>query len=200
MTMTRKDIAQILAILGAAYPRQVLNAAQLKLAITVWLDILGDIPLDQIHLAVKAHCSNSKWFPAVAEIRQAALDLGETEADRITAGDAWGEVTRAFGRTRWGELPDFSHPRIMQAVIAIGGWQNLCASNIDAATADRARFIQAFETYERREHTDRRMLPAVRECVGRRRALTDGGTAPQLTEGTERVDGALKQLAAGMTR
>lgn len=199
-SMTPKDMAQILAILGAAYPRQVLSAEQLKLTMTVWLEILGDLPLAQVKLAVKAHCSNSQWFPAVAEIRQAALDLGETEADRITAGDGWAEVTKAFGRTGWGESPKFSHPRIKQAVDAIGGWRNLCVSSIDAAPTHRARFIQAFETYERRERTDRRMLPAVREFVGQRRALTDGGTAPQLTDGAARVDGTLKELAAGMTK
>ncbi len=199
--MTRKDMAQILAILGVSYPRHVMDAEQVKLTITVWLDILGDIPLDQIKLAVKAHCSDSKWFPAVAEIRQAAFDLGESEAERITAGDAWAEVQDQMRHGGHWDAPQFSHPRIQQAVDAIGGWRNVCTADMGAMTADRARFIQAFEIYEQRERVDRRMLPAVREFVGARRALTDGGdVAPQLTEDAARVDGKLRELTAGMVK
>ncbi len=193
-------MAQILSILGVSYPRQVLSPDVLKLTITVWLDILGDIPLDQIKLAVKAHCSNSQWFPAVAEIRQAALDLGESESDRLTAGDAWAEVQDRMRHGGHWDSPKFSHPRIQQTVDAVGGWLNLCTNNMSAVVADRSQFIKAFERYEQRERTDRRMLPAVREFVSQRRALADGGAAPQLTEGAARVDGKIKELTAGMVK
>ncbi len=200
MTMTRKDMAQILSILGVSYPRQVMNAGQLKLTTTVWLDLLGDIPLDQIKLAVHHHCTNSQWFPSVAEIRQAAFDLGESESERLTAGDAWAEVQEKMRHGGHWDSPKFSHPRIQQAVDAIGGWLNVCTTTMGAMAADRARFIQAFERYEKRERTDRRMLPAVREFVGQRRALADGQAAPQLTEGAARVDGKVKELVEGMTK
>ncbi len=199
--MTRKDMAQILAVLGVSYPRQAIRADVLKLTTTVWLDLLGDIPLDQIKLAVHHHCTNSQWFPSVAEIRQAAFDLGESESDRLTAGDAWAEVQDQMRHGGHWDAPQFSHPRIQQAVDAIGGWRNVCTADMGAMTADRARFIQMFERYEQRERTDRRMLPAVREFVGQRRALTGGGdAAPQLTEGAARVDGKLRELVAGMTK
>ncbi len=45
------------------------------------------------------------------------------------------------------------------------------------------------------------MTAAVREFVGQRRALTDGGAAvPQLTEDAARVDGKVKELTAGMVK
>ena len=135
--MTRKEAAQILTILRAAYPRQVISARQYEDMTTVWADILEDIPFEVAKIAAREYCGSSTWFPAVGQIRTMALDLVATDSDRITAGDAWDEVCRAFRNVGYTRSPEWTHPDIDRAVRGVGGWAYLCHS--DNPMADRAR-------------------------------------------------------------
>ena len=75
--MNRKETAQIIAILRAAYPRQAISADQYKQMVSVWAGVLADVPFEIGQRATETHCRESKWFPAVSEIRDAAIGSRE---------------------------------------------------------------------------------------------------------------------------
>ena len=95
--MNNIETAQIITVIRAALPRQAITAKQLEDMVTVWSDILDDIPFELAKIAAKEYCAEATFFPSVGQIRKMALDLVATDSDRITAGDAWDEVTRAIG-------------------------------------------------------------------------------------------------------
>lgn len=155
-------VVKILGGLAALYPRYELTEA----TIAAYHRVLEDVPGDVLDRAALHLGSTNTFFPAAAELRAAAFELVETAQGIPNAWDAWTEVTKSFGTNGiyWG-APDWTHPLIARAVDAIGGYAALCRS--ENAMADRARFVQAYETFLLRERDKSRMLPKVREAIER---------------------------------
>lgn len=167
---TKKDIINLITVLKAGFPKQVITEEQFDQMIPVWHSILEDIPVELLVAAASDYCAqDNPFFPSVGQIRQRALDMTATDADRLTAGDAWDEVCRAFRSHGRNRLPEWSHPDIERTVKAMGGWIYLCTS--ENPISDRARFMDTFGAYRKRAETDRRMLPSTREIVSRYRQL-----------------------------
>lgn len=160
---TKPEIAQLVAVLRAAYPRQVISQTQYNQLVTVWADLLSDLPFQQLQLAAKQHSTTSPWFPSVAEIRQASLDLIAPPEDRLTAMEAWQEVKHSFGTapTFW----SWSSAVVKQAYEALGGDGWRCEALVENEPADRARFCQVFEALQKRRVSYRRALPEVRAVL-----------------------------------
>ena len=84
---------------------------------------------------------------------------------------------------RYMREPHFDDSRITRAVEAIGGWRFVCTSPEEMQVSNRARFIAAYETIEKRDRDEIRLLPQVREIVttlsaGGLPAITDGQKTP----------------------
>lgn len=153
------EIPQIINFLIHAYPRQEIS----KGTIDVYKETLKDIDPDLLRAAVLKHISKSPWFPSVSELRDAAASLIEQASGEPDTFTAWAEVMEQVRQVgSWGE-PTFSSPRIYKAIQGIGGWRELCMS--ENTIADRARFIEAYNTYQSRDQEHRRMLPAVFQAI-----------------------------------
>jgi len=173
---TKKDVARCLVVLRAALPRQTITGTQFEQMTTTWTTLLEDIPANLLEMATRAYCATSTpFFPSAGQIRHLALDMVEDHSQRITAGDAWAEVQRALANGQ--HAHEWSNPLVRKAFEAVGGWTYFHGALLSSVPADRARFMQAFDTYQQREQADRRMLPAVREFVSQRRELE--GDVPQ---------------------
>jgi len=158
--MDELEFGKALAVLEDAYPRYTLEPRVVR----TWYAILGDLDPNLLKAAVLQIASENRPFlPAPGEVRQCAFDLVERQSDVPTAWDAWAEVTKRFGTHGHSRLPEFSHPLIRRTVDGVGGWRELCMST--NAVADRARFVQAYETLAKRERAQFRILPAVREAL-----------------------------------
>ena len=170
---TSNDIQAVWRILSANYVTHAKNLtpAQLEEQLQVWYAILGDIDPELLRAAALQHMAGSKWFPTVAELREiAAALLVERPA---TAMEAWGTVVETFSDLRfyryaegYHEFPTFENP-ITQRVVTAMGWTRLKES--EDYTADRARFLQAYDTLVTRAHEDALILPQVRAIGDRRR-------------------------------
>lgn len=176
------EFGKALAVLEDAYPRYTLEPRVIR----TWYAILGDLEPDLLKAAVLQIASENRPFlPAPGEVRQCAFDLVERHSNFPTAWDAWAEVTKRFGTHGHASLPEFSHPLIKRTVDGVGGWRELCMST--NAIADRARFVQAYETLAKRERAQVRMLPEVRTIVeivsGKQRVMIKtSGTQRQAIE------------------
>ena len=172
----RMEFMKILAALAALWPRFKLEAVTIDASYA----ILGDLDVDLLRAATLQIGSEARpFFPAAGELRQCAFDLLDRQAGVPTAWDAWAEVCKRFGTHGHASLPKFSHPLIKRVVDAVGGWRELCMSTNQVA--GRARFAQAYEVLARRERTQARMLPEVREVI-KRLAAGRGVDARRLAE------------------
>jgi hypothetical protein len=160
-------------------PSETVNDAAERMAslFDIWVRLLADLPVEILRASALQHISESKWFPAVSDLRDAAARI--LYPRRQTAIEAWGEVRRAFGRWWPNGMPEFSDD-VTTAVVAELGWHSLCMS--ECQEADRARFLQGYDEHIKRERSSLITLPEVKriivelaeqKSVGR---LTDGNT------------------------
>jgi hypothetical protein len=164
-----KDIAGVVAMLGAAYP----NFSPTEHTVEVYFQTLRDLPSELLRTAALHAISEAgrKFAPSVGELRAAAAEIQRRAANIPSSYQAWQEVMQAIREIgSYRPAPEFSHALVDESVRALG-WRNLCMS--ENAAADRARFIAAYEQLEQRLEVERMMLPAVRAYIEAR-----GGQLP----------------------
>lgn len=177
------EFVQVWNLLGIAYPNycREQNAATLAQTLRLYWQLLADLPIEQIKCAALRHIAANRFFPSVAELREAATALAQLP--RQSAVEAWGEVLSAFADSRYYcfedhvNVPQFDNP-ITNRLIQSMGWRELCAS--DNVIADRARFIQSYEQLAARERSEA-SIPVTLQAGAQAPQLSgDNGHAPQL--------------------
>jgi len=164
--MASKDtIKQIFGMLKANWPKEPYT----KRTVDLYWRCLGDID-DDILKAATVHCVTTKTFwPRIAELRQAAFDIICNKAEQLTAGEAWALVVKAASMPEswWAGGEHHKRPAlpeaIQRALDAIGGWRRL--SDSDHYSSDRARFLEAYTAFVKRDVETRQILPEVRELA-----------------------------------
>ena len=156
-----QEVAGIVAVLSAAYP----NFKATEYTTEIYFQTLQDIPGDLLKAATLQCVAEAgrKFAPSVGEIRGTVLMLQKISLDVPSSYEAWQEVQQQI-LENGGDFgnPVFSHPVIEKTVRALG-WRNLRMSENE--TADRARFIQAYEQFQDRNDTEEMMLPEVRGYI-----------------------------------
>ena len=134
--------------------------------LTLYQELLADVPGDVLKAIAKQHLRTSKYFPVPSELSQPAMAL--TQSTRESAMEAWGSVTDMFNRGEYYfyeggicRAPTWANPITAKVVRCMGGYFELCKST--NLTADRARFIEAYDQLAQREHAEALLLPEVRE-------------------------------------
>jgi hypothetical protein len=153
-----KDTSHVLAVihlLSATYGHG-FGDEQTKAYIATLADIDGEL----LKAATLRYIENNQ-YPRIAtpgELRQYAAEI-VTQAQGLPAGaEAWGEVMKQLRDVgSWG-APSWSSPMIAAAVQDVGGWMYLCMT--ENVTADRARFIAAYDERMKRRTQDMMQLPA----------------------------------------
>jgi hypothetical protein len=158
---TNQEIEKALRVLSAAYPRFELPEA----TISIYQRLLSDLDFDLLKAATLQCASMCTFFPTVAEIRNAAVEVITMSEGIPSASEAWGEIVRMMGTVGRGKYPQFSHPFIEQVVDDFG-WSCLCLS--ENAISDRARVIDAYEKIVKKSLREKQMLPEVLSIIGKR--------------------------------
>lgn len=173
---TLDDIRQIIGTLSLAYPNfeRDKRPDQLAAMIDIYHRTLYDIDAHLLEAAVMQHITNSKWFPTVAELREAALSI--VHFSDFSAEEAWLEVKQAIRNIGYYGVPQFSAVRIKQTVAAFG-WRELCGYDIEQEGIIRAHFMRIYNALQGRERARDSMLPEILERIDRVRdakRLKDG--------------------------
>lgn len=150
---------------------------------------LRDVDDELLKAAVVQHIATQKWFPAVADLRTAAVSLLHRVDDVPDVYTAWQQIKR---RLRGGPPP---HALAERAIDALGGIAEFGQSHVDDEPSWRARFVSAYETLQQRQAEDAMMLPQIAGYVARQRALSAGNTAQDLIASTARALSAGPQPA-----
>ena len=152
------EILKVLKILEDVYPNYCLSSS----AVEVYVKLLADIPGDLLEHAALEHISRSTFFPAIAELRNAAFDIIDTVSLIPTDYEAWADVQAEIRRVGHAGQPDFSHILVAKAVEMLG-WRYLCLS--ENPVADRAHFVQAYQALRDSARRDARRLQRVRQYI-----------------------------------
>lgn len=158
--MTKGEIAKLLAVLAASYPRFEVD----DLKVQVWHEMLGDLDYSVASLAVKKAVLLNTFPPAISEVREAAAEIMNPE--RITGPEAWGEVTRAirkYGYYRQQEALASLSP-ITARVVRYMGWREICVSE-EPLGVIRGQFLKMYEQVATREKEEQLLPPAMRDMI-----------------------------------
>jgi hypothetical protein len=144
--MNRNEIVNLLGIATANFPR--LQDKDMKPTAVLWEKSLSDISYDIAEKAMIKVLSTNKFFPTIAEIREAAAQL--TQPRTMDAIEAWGLIVKAirkFGYYRQVEAMEFLPDDVAQMVRQFT-WRELCLNeNPDTL---RAQFRMAWDTQSKR--------------------------------------------------
>jgi hypothetical protein len=143
MTLEQAKKLVLLALL--AFPNMQDKAFSASGVAMLWQKLLNDIPYEVAEKAVSKVLMTSKFFPTVAEIREAVESLKEKQSALPSAEDAWEEVSRKLDIYK---TPTWSHPAIARVVKLIG-FSNLCHS--ENIAIERGQFFKIYSAYEKRE-------------------------------------------------
>jgi len=150
--MTKGEVAKLLTVLAASYPKFEVD----DLKVHVWHEMLGDLDYAVANIAIKKLIMQNTFPPAIAEVRKAAAEL--TNPENLTSSEAWGEVTSAirnYGYYREGEALASMSPTTAQ-VVRYMGWREICMS--EDIGVIRGQFLRMYEQIATREQ-EKQLLP-----------------------------------------
>lgn len=156
--MTREEIIQTLAVLKANYSGALkdMTRQEAEGKINLWIAMFADTDQEVMNLAIQKIIATSKYFPTVAEVREAITEINTGYV--IDVGEAWGEVMTAlrnYGPYKEKQAME-SMSEITRTVVQRMGWQELCKS--EEIEIDRAHFIKIYQVEEKRKR-EKNILP-----------------------------------------
>jgi hypothetical protein len=180
---TREDIKNAMAFMACSYPNyHPILEGQVN-AVDVMFNLLGDLPVETLQVAVQACCAEPgrAFAPSAGEIRGMAIQLHAQAAELPTAAEAWGLIMESFKHITSERETMLAHPLIQEAIRCMGGLERIGLSEDNMA--DRAHFLKIYQQLYDRELSYAAQLPAVTTYI----------------EAQKQIGGEIKQLADSMS-
>jgi len=155
------DIGKLMFLALANFPR--LQEKDMGPTIALWEKMLSDIPYEVAEKALVKVLSTAKFFPTVAEIREAASSLVNPAIP--SAAEAWGEVIQAirrYGYYREEQALAHMSPATAQVVRWIG-WKEICTC--EEPDVIRGQFRRAYDEHAGNVRHNAVLPPGVRELI-----------------------------------
>ena len=153
--MTKQEIGALLALATANFPS--MQEKDMRPTANLWSEMLSDIPFDIAKAALIKVLATARFWPTVAEIREAAAEIINPQLPSPI--EAWGEVVQAikiYGLYRQEEGLNSLSP-ITKRVVQNIGWREICLC--EQPDIIRGQFRMAYEQYAKREKEEA-VLPA----------------------------------------
>lgn len=159
--MTEKEAAQLVALALSNLPG--MQDRQMKPTIMLWQKMFSDLPYELAEAALIKVLSTTKFWPTVAEIREAAAQISQPKV--LEASEAWGQVMeglRKFGLYQAQDAMNWFSPEIRMMVKRFGWWEICHTDNIDVV---RGQFIKAWDAHAKGQR-EMAVLPGpIREMI-----------------------------------
>lgn len=168
---TNKEIGEIVAMLGAAYPRFKASAQTVK----TYSLMLKDIPAEALQAAALKCASECTFFPSVHELRGAVSEIRRDASGVPSDYEAWQEVVNrpkdGYNKQVKNEGGEYvivktavpwSHP-FVEKVAYMLGWPDFPTSR--EIGVDRAHFTKAYNEALAGSMRDSVQLPQVRAYI-----------------------------------
>lgn len=161
--MTKQEISALIALTTANFPN--MQERDMRPTANLWLEILSDIPFEVAKAAIIKVLATAKFWPAVAEIREAAAQF--TNPNILSPAEAWAlaeEANDRYGYYRSEEGMKSLPPLVQTVVKSLGGFREVCASEQPAVT--RGQFMRMYEQYASREREMAVLPESVKQFIG----------------------------------
>jgi hypothetical protein len=146
--MEKKEVVKIFSIFSVCYPKFIESGKE-ELMLEVWHSLLKNYPYELVKHAAETHIKSSRFAPTIHDLIQHITEY--ENIGKLDGMSAWGKVLKAirnYGYYREAEALQSMPPEVAEVVKAMG-WQTLCLSENEIA--DRAHFIKAYDTMQKRE-------------------------------------------------
>lgn len=175
--MNNQDVSKLLIMAKSAFPgRSPDNQQELEALATVWRMVLNGIPYKLAEAALIKVLSTNKFFPAPAEIKEAAYSLIPGPP---TAEEAWEEVRKVITSGHCsiehqynGWKPEWSNEVIKKTVNEIGLRELFDSENIGITMAQFKKHYDNNKTAHKEKHLNEQIL----SLTGAKKLLDDKET------------------------
>ena len=159
--MTRDEFKVLVKGMKAVYAQPTFIPDQD--AFNMWFALVGDLPYEVCNVAIQKYMLTNKFPPTVAEIREMATKI--VSGDELTWGESWERAlnaVRKYGSYNKGAALNSLDPLTRKCVECVG-YMELCLS--ENIMVERAHFQKIFETYSKREQTEKMMPLALQSAI-----------------------------------
>lgn len=174
--MNEKEALNLVGLVLANFPN--MQEKDMRPTAALWCKMLSDVPYQTAEQALLYVLSTAKFFPTVAEIREAVVKI--TTPELPAPMEAWAigrRIAKKYSPARMMD-GDFEKakaitPPLIWRVIEYIGWRDFCFYGDDYM---RSRFVKAYEIEVKREQERMRLggLMQLPEPERRLKAI-DGG-------------------------
>jgi hypothetical protein len=177
---TREEIKNLVAYMILSFSNYHPDVDSPMNVVDVFLDLLGDLPLDALKAAVRSCCAEPgrQFAPSAGEIRGAVIKLNAQASGLPSAGEAWGAVVASFERMPGGNMAGGGHnaildnPLVVEAVQQMGGYGAIGTDFFDNQVANRAHFLKLYNALYEHELSTQLQLPVVKAYIEGQREET----------------------------
>lgn len=154
--MTEREALKLVSVAIANFPA--MQEKDMRPTAALWFKMLEDIPYRLAEKALLKVLSLAKFFPTVAEIREAVVYL--RNPDQITSAEAWGLVVAAIRRYSGIYNPDKVYAALPDTVARVAKMMDIREIGLsENQDVTRAQFMRMYDTVAARER-ERAQLPA----------------------------------------
>lgn len=186
--MTKEEaILRIIKPYSAVFP----NSAKMQPeAWPIYAQALSVLSLEEVSAAMLKLMDTCKFFPTIAEIKEAARSIKVTADGSAVpaAAEAWGEIMQQARRNGMDRKWEFSCPEIEYTLKMFGGKQMICMMPESDAPTCRAQFMRMYNEICEKQKTERENN-AVLDALPNARAKLAQGKIIELAE-AKRIGGA----------
>lgn len=159
--MSKEEFMRFAMILKTTYPKD--NLLPTKEAMSIWYQMLMDIPYMIAEKALQKWISINRWPPTIADIREYSSNISKPKIPDW--GEAWSEVLKMI--TRYGyyhETEALNHMQpLARQVTEMIGYKQICTS--ENITAERANFRKCYEIVIAREKENQQLPTGLLEAI-----------------------------------
>ena len=165
--MEKAEFSKLVMVIRSTYPQsQVLATNE---AVSVWYELLADLPYPAAAAAIQKWVSSEKWPPTIADIREWATKSVTPEIPEWSA--AWETVLAAI--SRWGMYRQSEALATMDETtrdtVNRMGWQYICWS--ENINIERATFRDIYNAIKARKEQQLKLPESLRMRISQMQAM-----------------------------
>lgn len=183
--MTKKEMAEILAIMQANYPDDFrgMSDAAMHGKINLWYMQFRDDDYKEVMAAVMAHIASdtNRFMPPVGVIKAKLVEIRQPE--QMTEMEAWGLVLKAIGNSSYNSGEEFKKlPPVLQRLVGapsqLREWASMDSETLNSVVASNFQ-----RSYKVRAKSEREYLALPSSVKTFMASIADGMKMPELPSG-----------------
>lgn len=161
--MTFREFGKFADALKTYFPRD--NLLPTERAMSLWYEELKDIPYQTAYMALRKYVSINKFSPTIADIREQAAELSQSDKD-LNEAVAWALVWKAICNSGYHSEEEFEKlPPIIQKTVhtpsQLREWATLEDSDGKTYTVLQSNFMRAYRTECQKRQECRKLSPEI---------------------------------------